>query len=107
MTVELEMTNEENGRLRRHIKTLEAELTKQEAENETLRGDGDIIINRLSAENNRLHMELDAALIDASRYRWLRKTQVELSMGHDTVAMLVANQSELDDAIKGEPHEPT
>ncbi|MCF8156696.1 MAG: hypothetical protein K9K35_11875 [Rhodoferax sp.] len=31
MTVELEMMNEENGRLRRHIKTLEAELRKQDA----------------------------------------------------------------------------
>ena len=31
MTVETEMMNEENGRLRRHIKTLEAELKKQEA----------------------------------------------------------------------------
>jgi hypothetical protein len=31
MSVELEMMNEENGRLRRHIKTLEAELNKQDA----------------------------------------------------------------------------
>jgi hypothetical protein len=31
MTVEMEMMNEENGRLRRHIKTLEAELKKQDA----------------------------------------------------------------------------
>ena len=31
MTVETEMMNEENGRLRRHIKTLEAELRKQDA----------------------------------------------------------------------------
>ena len=31
MTVEMEMMNEENGRLRRHIKTLEAELRKQDA----------------------------------------------------------------------------
>ncbi|MCF8156697.1 MAG: hypothetical protein K9K35_11880 [Rhodoferax sp.] len=31
MTVETEMMNEENGRLRRHIKTLEAELKKLEA----------------------------------------------------------------------------
>jgi hypothetical protein len=31
MTVEMEMMNEECGRLRRHIKTLEAELKKQDA----------------------------------------------------------------------------
>ena len=44
MTVELEMLNEENGRLRRHIKTLEAELRKQDAaqaQAEDLRGVSD------------------------------------------------------------------
>jgi hypothetical protein len=47
--------------------------TQLQAYGEAMRVDGDIIINRLSAENNRLHMELDAARADAGRYQYIRK----------------------------------
>ena len=37
---------------------------------------------------------------DAERYRWLRREQVALSLPSSTVAALVADQSELDAALK-------
>ena len=37
---------------------------------------------------------------DAERYRWLRRKQVALSLPSSTVAALVADQSELDAALK-------
>ena len=37
---------------------------------------------------------------DAERYRWLRREQVALSLSSSTVAALVADQSELDAALK-------
>jgi hypothetical protein len=39
---------------------------------------------------------------DAARYRWLRRTQMELGLPAPTVAMLVGDVTELDAAIEAE-----
>lgn len=41
----------------------------------------------------------DALEADAKRYRFLRKTQLELSLPHKTIGMLLADQAELDATI--------
>ena len=46
----------------------------------------------------RLTAERDGLRADADRYRWLRRSQVALSLPAITVAALVADQSQLDAA---------
>ena len=52
------------------------------------------------AENAALREQVREVREDAERYRWLRREQVALSLSSSTVAALVADQSELDAALK-------
>lgn len=40
---------------------------------------------------------------DAERYRWLRRTQMEIGLPASTVAMLVGDVTEIDEAMKETP----
>jgi|DEB3_MinimDraft_2_1074329.scaffolds.fasta_scaffold113007_2 hypothetical protein len=55
------------------------------------------LIRKLAAEN-------EALRVDAERYRWLRRNLVGLSFSDSLIASLCKDQSELDAAMKGEPH---
>ena len=58
---------------------------------------GRLIVQRC----DRLVTERDALKADAERYRWLRRNQIELCFSHSLTALLVADVTELDAAMKG------
>ena len=47
--------------------------------------------------------EIERLRADAKRYQWLRTEAVRLSLPHETVSMLVKDQTELDNAMKEKP----
>jgi hypothetical protein len=55
----------------------------------------------LMQEVKELRAALTEAQRDADRYRWLRRNQIELSLSHQATSMLIADQAELDAAMKG------
>jgi len=57
-----------------------------------------------SCELCSLQAENEALRVDAERYRWLRRNLVGLSFSDSLIASLCKDQSELDAAMKGEPH---
>ena len=44
--------------------------------------------------------EIERLRADAERYQWLRTAAVRLSLPHETVSMLVKDQTELDNASR-------
>ena len=62
-----------------------------------LKIDAAALLRSLQAEN-------EALRVDVERYRWLRRNLVGLSFSDSLIASLCKDQSELDAAMKGEPH---
>lgn len=56
-------------------------------------------VQRLWAERDALIGQVVELSKDAERYRWLRRTQVELSLSNDTIAGLVRSVGDIDAAI--------